>query len=106
MFCHVMLRYSPTNPVSSGYGRLSYALGSDQTRKLKDFMLDISDAVNKDMSLNLGAIPYLPDQAMHLEADIANLKQDTGWQPKTDFAAGIRALLMDIHVDRKIEGSY
>ena len=58
---------------------LSYALGSDQTRKLKDFMLDIRDAVNKDMSLNLGAIPYLPDQAMHLKADIANLKHDTGW---------------------------
>jgi len=72
-----------------------YVLGSGQTRKLKDFMFDIRDAVNKDIPLGLGEIPYLPDQAMHLEADIANLKQDTGWQPKTDFAVGIRALLMD-----------
>ena len=72
-----------------------YVLGSGQTRKLKDFMFDIRDAVNKDIPLGLGEIPYLPDQAMHLEADIANLKQDTGWQPKTDFTVGIRALLMD-----------
>ena len=46
-------------------------------------------------TLQAGEIPYLPEQTMHLEADIANLKQDTGWQPKTDFAVGIRALLMD-----------
>ncbi len=70
-----------------------YVLGSGQTRKLKDYMLDIRDAVNKDVPLKLGAIPYLPDQAMHLEADVESLKKDTGWYPKTTFTKGICQLL-------------
>ena len=77
----------------------TYVLGSGRPRKLKDFMLDIRDAVNKDIPLGLGEIPYLPDQAMHLEADISNLTKDTGWLPKTEFAAGIRALLMDVYAE-------
>lgn len=70
-----------------------YVLGSGKTRKLKDFMLDIRNLVNKDIQLGLGEIPYLPDQAMHLQADIESLQHDTGWEPKTDFVTGIRLLL-------------
>lgn len=70
-----------------------YVLGSGQIRKLKDFMLDIRDVVNKDISLGLGEIPYLPDQAMHLEADIATLTKDTAWVPKTSFREGIQQLV-------------
>ncbi len=70
-----------------------YVLGSGQTRRLKDYMLDIRDVVNKDIPLELGAIPYLPDQAMHLEADISNLTMDTGWKPKTLFKDGISQLI-------------
>ncbi len=79
-----------------------YVLGSGRTRKLKDFMMDIRDAVNKDISLGLGEIPYLPDQAMHLEADIENLNKDTGWYPKTEFAVGIRTLLADVHAEGNV----
>ena len=70
-----------------------YVLGSGRTRKLKDFMIDIRDAVDKRIHLQLGAIPYLPDQAMHLEADVESLKQDTGWYPRTSFAEGIHQLV-------------
>ncbi len=70
-----------------------YVLGSGKTRKLRDFMLEIRDAINKDIPLGLGEIPYLPDQVMHLEADIENLKNDTGWQPKTDFITGLQEIL-------------
>lgn len=70
-----------------------YILGSGHTQKLKDFMRDVRDAVNKDIPLKLGEIAYLPDQAMYLEADIESLRQDTGWCPRTDFTMGIRALL-------------
>ena len=70
-----------------------YVLGSGKSRKLKEFMIDIRDAVDKDMSLGLGKIPYLPDQAMHLEADISNLTRDTGWKPKTLFKDGIYRLI-------------
>ncbi len=70
-----------------------YVLGSGRSRKLKEFMLDIRNLVNKDIPLGLGEIPYLPDQAMHLQADIETLQRDTGWEPKTDFITGIRFLL-------------
>lgn len=73
-----------------------YVLGSGTSRKLKDYMMDIRDEVNKDIPLGLGEIPYLPDQAMHLEADISNLTQDTGWRPKTNFINGIRNLLKTV----------
>lgn len=70
-----------------------YVLGSGRTRKLKDYMQDIQQIVNKDIPLRLGEIPYLPDQAMHLEADVEALEKDTGWYPKTPFAEGIRQLV-------------
>ena len=65
-------------------------------------MLDIQQAINKDVPLGLGEIPYLPDQAMHLEADIESLTHDTGWEPKTNFADGIRAMMNIVHMgDRR-----
>lgn len=70
-----------------------YVLGSGRTRKLKEYMMDIRDAIDKDISLKLGEIPYLPDQAMHLEADVTSLHQDTGWMPKTSFKDGIAELI-------------
>ncbi len=70
-----------------------YVLGSGKSRKLKEFMIDIRDAVDKDMSLGLGEKPYLADQAMHLEADISSLTRDTGWKPKTLFKDGIYQLI-------------
>ena len=70
-----------------------YVLGSGRTRLLKEFMEDIRQIVNKDIPLGLGEIPYLPDQAMHLEADTENLTHDTGWQPKVAFTDGIREML-------------
>ncbi|MBO6179971.1 MAG: NAD-dependent epimerase/dehydratase family protein [Selenomonadaceae bacterium] len=78
-----------------------YVLGSGQTRKLKAFMMDIRDAVNKNIPLGLGKVPYLPDQVMHLEADIASLTRDTGWQPRTDFATGIHKMLTAMRSDRE-----
>lgn len=70
-----------------------YVLGSGKSRKLKDFMIDIRDVVDRDMLLGLGEIPYLPDQAMHLEADISSLIKDTGWEPKISFKEGIYQLI-------------
>ena len=80
-----------------------YVLGSGKTRKLKEFMVDIRDAVNKDIPLGLGEVPYLPDQAMHLESDPETLTRDTGWKPRTKFVDGIRAMLaVAPFVDEKI----
>lgn len=74
----------------SGRNGAKYVLGSGRVRKLKEYMELVRVAVNKSAKLDLGAIPYLPDQVMHLEADISDLTRDTGWVPKTSFDEGIR----------------
>ena len=70
-----------------------YVLGSGQTKRLYEYMEIIRDIIDPQRPLGLGELPYYPDQAMHLEADIASLTEDTGWKPKTSFESGIAALL-------------
>ena len=67
-----------------------YVLGSGEPHPLKEFMYAIRDAINSSAELGIGEIPYLPDQAMHLEADITSLKEDLNWSPTTNFQTGIK----------------
>ena len=71
-----------------------YVLGSGRTKRLREFIEIIRDAIDPELPLGFGERPYYPDQAMHLEADVSSLKRDTGWQPRTSFAEGIRKLLV------------
>ena len=66
-----------------------YCFGSGKSRKLKDFITIIHDRIDKDAELNFGVIDYYPNQVMHLEADIANLIEDTGFEPQYNFEEGI-----------------
>lgn len=66
-----------------------YCFGSGKSRKLKDFITIIHDRIDKDAELNFGVIDYYPNQVMHLEADIANLIEDTGFEPQYSFEEGI-----------------
>lgn len=70
-----------------------YVLGSGQTKKLREFMEIIRNAINPKLPLGLGEIPYYKDQAMHLEADVFSLTNDTGWKPTTSFQDGICELI-------------
>lgn len=72
-----------------------YVLGSGKTRTLREFMEAIRDAIDPTLPLGIGEVPYYPDQAMHLEADISNLQADTGWKPETPFEKGIRLVIED-----------
>ena len=67
-----------------------YPLGSGQAMPLKDYIIQMRDAINPALPLGLGEVPYGPLQVMHLQADISALQADTGFAPKTPFAEGIR----------------
>lgn len=67
-----------------------YCIGSGKAKPLVEYITELKDAINSDLELALGAIPYAPKQVMYLCADISELQQDTGFQPKTDFEEGIR----------------
>lgn len=67
-----------------------YCIGSGTTRKLADYIRIMRDTVNPDQEIALGVVPYNAKQVMYLCADITELQQDTGFEPKVDFETGIR----------------
>jgi len=70
-----------------------YCFGSGKTRLLRDYITAIRNVINPKAVLNFGVLPYYPNQVMHLEADISNLVQDTGWQPQVSFEEGIKRIV-------------
>lgn len=67
-----------------------YCFGSGKTRLLRNYITVIRDLINMDATLNFGAIDYYPNQVMHLEPDISNLIEDTGFSPVYSFENGIK----------------
>ena len=70
-----------------------YVLGKGEAYPLKDYIEIISELLDAQNLIELGAIPYSKKQVMHLCADISELKADTGWQPKVSFKEGILKIL-------------
>lgn len=73
-----------------GVNGKTYVLGGGSACPLKEYIEILRDTIDPSLPLGLGEIPYGPLQVMHLEADISELRNDTGFQPQVDFATGIR----------------
>ncbi len=67
-----------------------YCLGTGKTRLLRDYIYAIRDAIAPDLEIGIGELDYYPNQVMHLEADISNLIEDTGFIPEYSFEVGIK----------------
>ena len=67
----------------------TYVVGGGKAQPLKQYIFTLRDAIDPDLPLGLGEVPYGPLQVMHLEADISELTGDTGFRPQTDFSKGI-----------------
>lgn len=74
----------------SGKDGSIYCFGTGKTRLLKDYIFAIRDAINPFLEIGIGEIDYYPNQVMHLEADISNLTEDTGFIPQYTFEEGIK----------------
>lgn len=66
-----------------------YCIGSGKARPLKEYIIQLRDEIDPELSLGFGKIPYGAKQVMYLCADISALTEDTGFLPKTDFLEGI-----------------
>ncbi|MCH4154216.1 MAG: NAD(P)-dependent oxidoreductase [Saccharofermentans sp.] len=66
-----------------------YPVGSGMVRPLSDYIKDIRDAVNPELSIGFGEVDYYPGQVMYLCADISQLSEDTGFVPEYTFREGI-----------------
>lgn len=73
----------------SGKDGAVYPVGSGKTRILREYFEITRNAVNPDLPLGIGELPYPPGQVMHLQADLEPLKQDTGFEPRVSFEEGI-----------------
>lgn len=74
----------------SGRSGAVYPLGSGQARPLKEYILALRDAVDPELPLGFGQVPYGPKQVMHLQADLGPLTRDTGFVPAVPFEEGIQ----------------
>lgn len=68
-----------------------FNLGSGFARPLKEIIEAIRMELAPRFKPAYGALPYRPDQVMHLEADISRLQAATAWKPQMNIADGIRA---------------
>jgi UDP-glucose 4-epimerase len=66
-----------------------FNLGSGSTHPLKTYIETIREILRTDLIPEYGAIPYRPDQVMHLEADINRLIEQTGWRPSVSLFSGL-----------------
>ncbi|MDD2973388.1 MAG: NAD(P)-dependent oxidoreductase [Lachnospiraceae bacterium] len=68
----------------------TYPIGSGKARPLHEYIEIMRRTVGKQARVNMGALPYRPQQVMYLCADIEELSKDTGFLPKIAFDEGIR----------------
>ncbi len=73
----------------SGKDGAIYPLGSGIAYPLRRYFEMMRDAVDKDLPLGLGELPYSENQVMHLQADLTSLTNDTGFEPTVSFEDGI-----------------
>jgi nucleoside-diphosphate-sugar epimerase len=71
-----------------------FNLGSGTARPLREIISYIQGLINPAIPLQFGAVPYRPDQVMHLEADITRLQKATCWMPRVPLDEGLKTLII------------
>ena len=78
----------------NGHNGKTYCIGSGKHRLLKEYIIDIYQAVHGDSApeekIGIGKVPYAPKQVMFLCADTSELVKDIGDIAFTPFEEGIR----------------
>ena len=72
-----------------GVNNRTYYIGSLNPRPLKEFLIEMRDAVDPDIKIGLGEIPFEGVSLSYDEFDIYALKNEMGFVPNTDFKTGI-----------------
>ncbi len=72
-----------------GKGGRVYPTGSGECRTLREFVEMIRDAINPNLPIGIGEIPYKNKKIDNQELDISLLKKDTGFSPSFSFSEGI-----------------
>jgi len=78
-----------SNPTANG----TFNLGSGTALPLRFWTDLLRKATCCPIEPKYGAVPFRPDQVMHLEADISRITMATGWKPLVSPIDGIKSLI-------------
>lgn len=78
-----------------------YCIGSGQARPLREYIEIMGQAAGAEYIEGLGELPYAQKQVMHLQADITDLVEDTGFCVKIPFEEGCRKTLEKLTIPMK-----
>lgn len=73
-----------------GIKNRTYYIGSQNPRPLKEFLLEMRDAVDPSIEIGLGELHFAGISLTYKEFDIHAVKNDTGFVPTVDFFDGIQ----------------
>lgn len=73
-----------------------YNIGTGKALPLKYIVDTIRNEIDPTIEINYGAVPYRPDQVMHLEADVSKIFAATGWHYNMTIEEGIKKIVSDI----------
>jgi nucleoside-diphosphate-sugar epimerase len=68
-----------------------YPVGSGTVRPLSSYVREVRDAISPDADLMIGALPYRSSRLDSSIPVLDALVEDTGFEPRVTFAAGVKA---------------
>ena len=75
-----------------------FNLSSGNPVAVRQIVETLRDLAAPDLKLNFGAIPFGPDQIMHLDGDNGRLRAATGWSPRVPLAEGLRQVVDELRM--------
>jgi UDP-glucose 4-epimerase len=79
-----------------------YNLGAGEAYPIRSLVERIRDLIDPALPLGFGELPYLPDQSMHLQADIHRFQNATGWSPEVSLEAGLKSTIAWYRANRAL----
>ena len=67
-------------------------VGSGEAPSIREFVQTVHKLTASKTELQFGALPYRPNEPLHLQADISQMNA-LGWQPKFNLESGLRRTL-------------
>jgi nucleoside-diphosphate-sugar epimerase len=83
-------------------GRDVFNLGSGRAVSLVELVSSVCGQLGLEVELQLGALPFHPQEPMHLVADI-RLAESIGWKPRTNLAYAVWELARSLYPELTVK---